>query len=83
MTARVWDDGEPEPKDRPAVVCDDGVTATWDDSDWWTRREFVHHGTYVSGGSTGMDWAELLEDYGPLREATADEAQTTIVRYPA
>jgi hypothetical protein len=81
VTARVWDEGDPEPKDRPAVVCDDGVTATWSEDDWWCRQEFKHHGTYVLGGSMGMDWPELLADHGPVREATADEAETVIVRY--
>lgn len=91
MTARVWNEGDPEPKDRPAVVDDDGITWAWldsNDEDYfeWTRLKMTHirgrdgRPGAVLGFSTALDWWEVT-GYGPLREATADEAEQITVSY--
>jgi hypothetical protein len=88
---RIWNEGDPEPRPRPAVVCEDGVTALYDREDWWHRMEIVHYAlpvdapegqrAAVTGGETCMDWETLTESYGPIREATAEETDCVLVRY--
>lgn len=83
MTARTWGNGDPEPVDHPPVVDRDGVVWLWsineDDWAWWIRqqvRQFpsVNGHTGMVAGFSESDWADLLGEYGPVREATADEA---------
>lgn len=91
-TTRIWTHGDPEPADRPAVVCHDDVTAAWDTENGWHRQEIIHHpilkdapkGTLpaITGGESCMDWQALTETYAPLREATADEAETLTECWP-
>lgn len=93
MTSRVWNEGDPEPKDRPAVVDEDGVTWRWmpgdDDPDYWvwTRCKVTHvrppgvENGVVLGFVTALDWDEMLGDRGPLREATVDEERNITVAY--
>jgi hypothetical protein len=86
MTARTWDDGDPEPRDHPAIVDSDGVTWLYlPDQDGcggyeWVQRLFTHYDGYVTGGSLGYDWSDILEEYGPVREATDEEASIVTVR---
>lgn len=90
MSARTWTEGDPEPADHPAVVDNDGITWLWDvEDDWptWTRMQVTHHTRddgqpgAVIGFTTEFEWSDLLIDYGPLREATEDEARHLTVRY--
>lgn len=93
MSARSWDvGGAPEPADRPAVVDDDGVTWRWmaqyeEDYFAWTRMHVTRHTRLdggpglVSGYSTAIDWADLLDLYGLLREASVEEAGYLTVEF--
>lgn len=82
MSARTWKNGDLEPIDHPPVVDRDGVTWTWSLDDgwaWWSRRQVrqcpgVDGGRGLVVGFMESDWADLLGEYGPVREATAEEA---------
>lgn len=87
---RTWNEGDPEPADHPAIIDRDGVVHLWtDDQDGfgnksWNQQCITH---FAEGGITGgvldEDWADILSEYGPVREATPDEADIVVVRYPA
>lgn len=93
---RAWDEGDPEPADHPPFVDSDGVTWVWEVNEFgdpedppsWVQKLFTHHvksdGTVgaVSGGLMFMEWDEILADFGPVREATADEAATVTHCWP-
>lgn len=89
MSTRTWDSGDPEPADRPAVVDDEGFTWLWTDmadEDYpvWTRMQLTRHpGGAVVGCRTAYDWTEMLDEYGPLREAAAAEADRMTITFPA
>lgn len=83
MSAREWNAGDPEPSDRPPVIDSDDVVWRWtDDTDegyfTWHQQKLTHYKgnghPYVTGGVIGYDWPDILEEFGPLREATASEA---------
>lgn len=93
MSARTWTAGDPEPTDHPPVVDEDGVTWMWSDvldEDYftWTQMKVTQltgldgKPGLMSGYSTSS-WPELLTDYGPVREATDDEARNLTVAYSA
>lgn len=86
MSTREWDTGDPEPADHPAVVdCEDVTWAYEDDGDGfgrmaWNRKHITRHP--AGGGSVGpigQEWAEVLEEYGPVREATKAESYNVTV----
>jgi hypothetical protein len=90
----VWNEGDPEPSGRPAVVCADGTTALWDtEHEGWSRQRVTHHPVpegaakgsvgAVTVGPLGMDWDELLIGYGPVREATEHEARLVVEHWPS
>lgn len=94
MTARVWREGDPEPTDRPPLVDDGGVAWVWsnewgeaEDDYCWTRREarqlVLPDGSNgaVLGPPLGLDWGEIVSEYGPMREATDEEARSMTVVY--
>lgn len=94
MTARSWQEGDPEPPDHPPLVDAEGVTWLWDDSDpydipGYVRRMVTRYPHpdggpgVVLGSSVGFDWEEILTDYGPVREATAAEAAAFLVTFAA
>lgn len=84
MTARTWTTGDPIPDDHPALVDDGGVTWLWDPYDLCYEQQKVTHypgpdgGPGVVIGSPIVDWEELLDEYGPVREATADEVSAFV-----
>lgn len=80
MTTREWATGDPEPADHPPIVDFDGITWIYEDDgdDFgrkaWNRRHITRRA--AGGGSVGPigeEWAEVLDEYGPVREATDDE----------
>lgn len=82
---REWGEGDPVPADHPPLVDGEDVTWLWSDDDLvYERRKFTHcqnsdgsDSGLVLWGST-MSWDDLLENYGPLREATASEARMIV-----
>lgn len=85
MAVREWSVGDPEPADHPPLVDSEDVTWLWDPDNWiYERQKFTHHphpdgkspGTVL--GSPIVDWEELLDEYGPVREATADESHVVV-----
>jgi hypothetical protein len=92
MTAHTWREGDAEPADHPPLVDDGGVAWVWSD-DWdeddygYTRREVrqlvLPDGSNgaVLGPPLGMDWEEIVGEYGPMREATDEEARSMTVVY--
>lgn len=94
MIARSWREGDPEPADHPPLVDDEGVTWLWDDSDpvdipSYIRRKATQYPHPdggpgpVLGSPIGLEWGEILAEYGPLREATEDETDAFMVTYAA
>lgn len=84
MTARSWSEGDPEPSDHPSIVDSEGVTWNWgeDDDDpgrmCWIQRKVSARGIFVFGGLLGYEWADILAEFGPVREATEDEARNVV-----
>jgi hypothetical protein len=85
MAVRTWTEGDPEPKDHPPIVDNEDVTWLWVEieEDWWEyqRQYFEHRGLIVLGGPIGLDWEDIVGEYGPLREATAEEAENLTVSF--
>lgn len=90
-TARAWNEGDPQPADCHAVVDDEGNTWLYTEDPWddgstvhfgWVRQRFEHHPGkdgnpgIVVGGQIEDEWSELVATYGPLREATGEEARS-------
>lgn len=88
MTGRIWREGDPMPADHPPLVDNEGVVWRWG-NDWgdypddysYERQIITHYpapddGPGVAvGPPVGLDWDEILVDYGDLREATLNEAR--------
>lgn len=81
---RTWEAGDPEPSDHPAIVDDDSITWVWlevEDGFWC----YIQTGVAINGnggiGAKALLWIDLLEEYGPAREATADETAALDVTY--
>lgn len=90
MSTRTWTVGDPEPHDHPPLVDGEDVTWLWDPYNLiYERRKFTHYphpdGTSpgVVIGSPVIDWEELLDEYGPVREATKEEAHTIVEAWAA
>ena len=94
MTARTWNPGDPEPVDHPSLVDREEVTWLLDDQDEfdipsYARQKVTVHpspdgGAGVGFGSpVGLTCEEITAEYGPLREATEDEAGSFEVSWPA
>jgi hypothetical protein len=89
MTTRSWSVGDPEPRDHPPLVDIEDVTWLWDsDNELYERQKFTHHlhpdgspGAVI--GSPILDWREILEEYGPVREATAEESCMIVEAWPS
>lgn len=89
MSTREWRTGDPQPADRPPLVDNDDVT-------WLSNDGAAQHaaGTLAAGVQKVLEllsqinivaripWEELLERFGPMREATFDEAVTVIESWP-
>lgn len=87
MSAREWNVGDPEPADHPPVVDADGVTWIYSDmggdGDYptWNRNHIER------GGGVGLvygplfyEWPDVVELYGPVREATEIEQSDVVLR---
>jgi len=91
VSTRTWAAGAQEPSDHPSLVDNDGITWTWDPDNCLYERQKITHYPHPDGvehrgvilGSPVMDWDEILEEYGPMREATVDEARELTVVYSA
>lgn len=94
MTSRSWREGDPEPPDHPPLVDDEGEAWLWDDTDEFDIPSYQRQkvtlypapagGRGVGLGSPcGLTWAEILDEYGPLREAMDDEAERFTVTWAA
>jgi hypothetical protein len=85
---RSFHEADPEPDDHPPLMDAEGVVWLWDDTDevdipCYQRQVVTHYpgatgegSGVVVGGPAGMEWWEIVTEYGPLREATVDEAGT-------
>jgi hypothetical protein len=74
---RAWTLGDPEPAARPPVVDKNSDTWSWDDEEQWNRQATTRHpGGGVSRGPIDYSWNELLDEYGPLTEATEVQARS-------
>lgn len=79
---RTWDIGDPEPSDHPAVVDDDSMTWTWEEVEedvWCYMQALVTINGNFGEGFKSLPWLDLLDEFGPLREATPDETAALTV----
>lgn len=90
MANRSWAVGDPEPIDHPALVDTENVSWLWDPDNFeYIRQKFTHypHPDGISSGvvlgSPMLDWEEILDEFGPVREATAEEARTLVQEWAA
>lgn len=90
VKAREWSVGDREPVDHPALVDPENVTWLWNPADLcYERQKVTHYPSATSEGpgpllgSPAVDWEELLERYGPMREATASEAAVFVEAWAA
>jgi hypothetical protein len=81
MSTCEWASGDPEPLDHPALVDNEGVTWLWNIDDCCYDRQQITHYPSATGegpgpllGSPIVSWDDLLDEYGPMREATVGEA---------
>lgn len=84
MTARTWTEGDSQPSDVSAVVDQHGHTWLWrfdafEDVWHWQEQRVTHYPGGLGHGFSTSDWEWLVDVYGPVREATADEAEALTV----
>lgn len=81
---RTWEVGDPEPEDHPPLVDDDTITWLWmeveEDVFSYVQQNVSINGNYGEGFRM-LSWEDLLDEFGPLREATDEEAYTVSWHY--
>lgn len=84
MTTRTWDTGDSEPEDHPPLVDEDSITWLWmevEEGVWYYVQQNVSINGNWGTGFTWTHWEALLEEYGPVREASEEEAFAVTWRY--